>query len=480
LGEGKFSLNISAASTAAPSTPKTDLPTGGTDLHNPLKWLMLCRLLFCTFLLGSTILLQVRFSPSLTTTPLLILYGLTSLIFLISFIYALCLSRVRHIKRFAALQVAVDTLIVSLIIFVTGGFFSVFTFLYLIVIVYGTILMGPRGGLFLAIGTSLQYIFIVVMGYQGWLLPPAVDSELHPLAFSGSIILYRIAMTTLACFGVAFLSGLLVEKANRSHLKLLAMEDHVKRVDRMAAIGEMAAGLAHEIKNPLASLGGAIQMLREEIDYQPEHERLMQIVLRETDRLSSLVNNFLMFARPTQGRVEHVSLGAAVKETLALFEKDTQIFGKVAISKSLASDIWVEIDPVHLRQVLWNLLLNAAEAVAAAEAAAAIKAAAGGNGGSAVKDGLKKGPHGNIDVRLKAPSDNFALLSIEDNGDGMAKETMAAIFDPFFTTKPEGTGLGLSIVHRILESYHAPLEVYSRLGRGSRFTIRFQMSWPPA
>lgn len=463
-------MSISAVASADPSALKTDVPTGGTDLHNPLKWLMLCRLLFCTFLLGSTILLQVRFSPSLTTTPLLILYGLTSLIFLISFVYALFLSRVRHIKRFAALQVAVDTLLVSLIICVTGGFFSVFSFLYLIVIVYGTILMGPRGGLFLAIGTSLQYIFIVVMGYQGWLLPPAVDSELHPLALSGSIILYRIAMTTLACFGVAFLSGLLVEKANRSHLKLLAMEDHVKRVDRMAAIGEMAAGLAHEIKNPLASLGGAIQMLREEIDYQPEHEPLMQIVLRETDRLSSLVNNFLMFARPTQGRVEHVSLGAAVKETLALFEKDTEIFGKVAISKSLASDIWVEIDPVHLRQVLWNLLLNAAEAVTSP------KTVAGGNGSSAFEDGLRKGPHGSIDVRLTAPSDDFALLSIEDNGDGMAKETMASIFDPFFTTKPEGTGLGLSIVHRILESYHAPLDVFSRPGQGSRFTIRFQMS----
>jgi two-component system, NtrC family, sensor histidine kinase HydH len=462
---------------------------GATDLRNPLKWLMLCRLLFCTFLLGSTILLQVRLSPSLTTTPLLVLYGLISLIFLISFIYALLLSRVRHIKRFAALQVAVDTLIVSLIIYMTGGFFSVFSFLYLIVIVYGTILLGPHGGLFLAAGCSVQYIVIVVMGYQNQLLPPAVEGELHRLAISGSVIVYRVAVTTLACFGVAFLSGLLVEKANQSHLKLMAMEDHVKRVDRMAAIGEMAAGLAHEIKNPLASLGGAIQMLREEIDYQPEHERLMRIVLRETDRLSSLVNNFLMFARPTQGRAEHVVLGAAIKETLALFEKDTGIFGKVTIGQSLASDVWIEIDPIHLRQVLWNLLLNAAEAVAAtavaATAAAATKAVAAAKeaaassacaGGEARTSG---GRAGAIDIRLTAPSEDFALLSIEDNGGGMAKETVGAIFDPFFTTKPEGTGLGLSIVHRILESYQAPLDVYSCPGQGSRFTIRFRRSPAP-
>ncbi|MEJ2638148.1 MAG: ATP-binding protein [Desulfosarcinaceae bacterium] len=491
-------MNSSADVGAATPIPEAAVPPGGADLRNSLKWLMLCRLLFCTFLLGSTILLQVRLSPSLTTVPLLVLYGLTGLIFLISFLYAILLSRVRHIRRFAALQVTVDTLIVSLIIYMTGGFFSVFSFLYLIVIVYGTILLGRRGGLFLGAACSLQYIFIVLVGYRGWLLPPAVDGELHRLATSGSVILYRVAVTTLACFGVAFLSGLLVEKAHRSHLKLMAMEDHVKRVDRMAAIGEMAAGLAHEIKNPLASLGGAIQMLREEIDYQPEHERLMQIVLRETDRLSSLVNNFLMFARPTRGRAELVALGTAIRETLALFEKDTEVFGKVTITQSLAPEVWVKIDPVHLRQVLWNLLLNAAEAVAGGKAVAACKAVAAEKAVAAdnavainhvfaarsssagPKTATAAGREGRIDIRLTATSENFALLSIEDNGNGMAKETVATIFDPFFTTKPEGTGLGLSIVHRILESYHAPLDVYSRPGKGSRFTIRFLRSPAPA
>jgi two-component system, NtrC family, sensor histidine kinase HydH len=469
-------LNASANSSTATVAPMAAVPAGGTDLHNPLKWLMLCRLLFCTFMLGSTILFQVRLSPSLTTAPLLVLYALTGLIFLISFAYAVFLPKVRHIKRFAALQVTVDTLIVSLILYVTGGFFSVFSFLYLIVIVYGTILLGPRGGRFLAAGSSFQYIFIVVVGYQDWLLPSAVDGQLHRLVISGSVILYRVSVTTLACFGVAFLSGLLVEKANRSHRKLMAMEDHVKRVDRMAAIGEMAAGLAHEIKNPLASLGGAIQMLREEIDYQPEHERLMQIVLRETDRLSSLVNNFLMFARPSQGRAEQVALGPAIKETLALFEKDTEIFGKISIFHALDPEVWITIDPVHLRQVLWNLLLNAAEAVAVTQpdGAGEVEVASSSSMEHAA------GRNGCIDIRLTASSDDFALLSVQDNGTGMSKETVAAIFDPFFTTKPEGTGLGLSIVHRILECYHAPLNVHSRPGQGSRFTIRFQRALEPA
>jgi two-component system sensor histidine kinase PilS (NtrC family) len=445
----KAAVRRHASGGAEPSLSKV---SAGSDLLNPLKWLTLCRLLFCSFLLGSTILLQVRHSPSLTTTPLLILYWLTSAIFLLSFIYALFLPRVRRLRWFAALQVAVDTLIVSLVILVTGGFFSVFSFLYLIVIVYGTILLGPTAGRFLAFGCTLQYISMVVPGYFGWLLTLSLDAELNQQAISGSVIIYRVSVTTIACFGVAFLSGLLVEKANRSHIKLMAMEDHVRRVDRMAAIGEMAAGLAHEIKNPLASLGGAIQMLKEEIQYEPDHERLMQIVLRETDRLSSLVNNFLMFARPPQGRTEHVALYTAVKETLGLFEKDTAIFGKVKIRKSLATDAWVEIDPVHLKQILWNLLLNAAEAI---------------------------GEKGVIDVQITSPSDDTACLSIEDNGEGMTQETVDAIFDPFFTTKPNGTGLGLSIVHRILESYQAQLDVHSRLGRGSRFSMRFKAVQAP-
>jgi two-component system, NtrC family, sensor histidine kinase HydH len=452
----KTPLDGLSSAIAQPSSGGVDTSistlTAGVDLRNPLKWLMLCRLLFCSFLLGSTILLQVRHSPSLTTPPLLILYWLTSGIFLLSFSYAVFLSRARRLRRFSALQVAVDTLIVSLVIFVTGGFFSVFSFLYLIVIVYGTILLGPTAGRFLAAACTLQYITIVVLGYLGWIPPLAIDAELYRQAINGSVIIYRVTVTTIACFGVAFLSGLLVEKANRSNIKLMAMEDHVRRVDRMAAIGEMAAGLAHEIKNPLASLGGAIQMLKEEIRYEPDHERLMQIVLRETDRLSSLVNNFLMFARPPQGRAVHVALNAAVKETLGLFEKDTAIFGKVKIRRSLAADAWVEIDPVHLKQILWNLLLNAAEAI---------------------------GEKGVIDVQITSPDDDTACLSIEDNGDGMTPETIDAIFDPFFTTKPNGTGLGLSIVHRILESYQAPLDVHSRPGRGSRFTMQFKAVQPP-
>jgi two-component system sensor histidine kinase PilS (NtrC family) len=225
------------------------------------------------------------------------------------------------------------------------------------------------------------------------------------------------------------------------------MADHVKRVDKMAAIGEMAAGLAHEIKNPLASLSGSIQLLREDIRYDADHDRLMQIVLREADRLSSLVTNFLLYARPPAGKVEALELEKVIIDTTELFEKDASNDGRITVTKNIQPGIWISIDPVHLQQILWNLLINAAEAI----------------------DG-----EGNIHIKLLGTKNKQAHIKISDTGCGMSKDDISLIFDPFFTTKASGSGLGLSIVHRILEAYDALLDVESEINQGTTFTLQFK------
>jgi two-component system sensor histidine kinase PilS (NtrC family) len=221
----------------------------------------------------------------------------------------------------------------------------------------------------------------------------------------------------------------------------------------MAAIGEMAAGLAHEIKNPLASLSGSIQLLREDMHYDPDHDRLMQIILREADRLSSLVTNFLLYARPPAGKVEVIELDKALIETAELFEKDGSTDGRISTAKKIAPDVWIAMDPVHLRQILWNLLLNAAEAI----------------------DG-----DGNITIEMYPAKNKHACVKISDTGCGMPLEILKSIFDPFFTTKSSGTGLGLSIVHRILEAYDSHLDVESEVNNGTIFTLRFKQIEAPA
>ena len=413
---------------------------------------MFFRVLFTSLLLGSTIILQLAKSPSPLDASLLVLYGLIVGVFVLSFIYSIMLQRVTRVLIFSYVQITIDTGVVSLIIFVTGSFSSIFTFLYLVVITYSSLFLFQRGSLIIAAFCSIQYGVMVNLEFYGFFKPFLMEGSLPAFTYPWSHVLYKILIIMVACFAVAYLSGVLAEQARKTKIELETMEEYVKRVEKMAYMGRMAANMAHEIKNPLASLAGSIQMLKEDMSYDPDHDKLMQIVLRETGRLSELVNNFLLFAKPTVGKVEAFELNKALGETVGLFEKDNTCRGRIGIRLNLAPDIWVEMDPLHLRQVLWNLLLNAAEAI--------------------------DGP-GIITIETSRVKSEYAVVSISDNGSGMPKKMANSIFDPFFTTKPHGTGLGLSIVHSILEAYGSRLDVASRVGEGTVVTLKLILLAPP-
>jgi len=402
--------------------------------------------------LGSTIFLQLGETATLIEPPLLLLYGFIIAIFLISLIYSLLLKRIKPSVSFAFIQVCIDTVFVTLIIFVTGGFLSVFSFLYLVVIVYSSMLLPMRGTMVIAALCSIQFGCLVELEYFGILNPFGADVNLLAVAYGWDQVFFKLVITTIACFAVAFLSSVLAEQTRRSKKELRTMENHVKRVEKMAAIGEMAAGLAHEIKNPLASLSGSIQLLREDMRYDPDHDRLMQIILREADRLSSLASNFLLYARPPAGKLEAVKLDRAVLEAAELFEKDGSNNGRITISQRVTPNIWIRMDPGHLHQILWNLLINAAEAIE---------------------------DEGSIAIEMFPLKNKHVYVAITDDGCGMPRETLTSIFDPFFTTKPNGTGLGLSIVHRILEAYDAWLNVESEPNKGTTVTLNFKQIDPP-
>lgn len=423
------------------------------DYKDRLKWLMFFRVLFSTLLLGSTIILQLGESPPPIGPPLIFLYGLIAFIFFLSILYGLLLKHIKQDLVFAYIQLLIDTFVVTVILFVTGSFSSIFSFLYLVVIIYSSILLPIRGTIVIAAMCSIQFGIMVDLEYYGMIHPFGIEDDLLASAYPWNQVLYKILITMTACFAVAFLSSFLSEQVHKTRKELRVMEDHVKRVEKMAAIGEMAAGMAHEIKNPLASLTGSIQLLREDIRYDPDHDRLMQIILREADRLSSLVNNFLLYARPPAGNVETVELDKVLMDTAELFEKDASKDGRITTTKRIQDNVWIAIDSVHLRQILWNLLVNAAEAI----------------------DG-----EGAIDIEMFSIKNKQACIKITDDGCGMNADELKSIFDPFFTTKPNGTGLGLSIVHRILEAYDALLNVESRENQGTTVTLKFKQIEPSA
>jgi len=423
-----------------------------SDLFIKLKWLMFSRLLFTSLLLGSTILLQLRESVSPLAPPLLLLYSMIAVIFLLSFGYLLIIRTVIQPIAFAYVQICVDTFVVTVIIFVTGSYQSVFSFLYLVVIIYSSILLYRQGSLIMAAICSFQYTLLIGGEYLGYIKPFIDQGEFGQGGFSLMHVAYKVGVNALASFAVAILSNLLAEQARKSKNQLSAMKEHIKRVEKMAAIGEMAAGLAHEIKNPLASLSGSIQLLQDDRPFDNEQDNLMRIVLREADRLSSLVNDFLLFARPQTGKVVPLDLERAIVETVQLFEKDASCRDRIELSVDLQKGVWVEMDPVHLRQVLWNILLNASESIE---------------------------ERGTITIQMESKKNELVSVRVSDTGCGIPKEMMASIFSPFVTTKPKGSGLGLSIVHRILESYGNMLELTSDVGQGTTFTLKLTKIDPP-
>jgi two-component system sensor histidine kinase PilS (NtrC family) len=427
-------------------------PIAGGEITLKLKWLMFFRVLFSTLLLGSTILLQLGDSPPPLQSPLFILYGLIATIFLLSLVYAIGLYRIKRPFLMAYLQVIIDTFIVTVILFVTGNYSSIFSFLYLVVIIYSSILIPIRGTIAIAAICSIQFGIMIDLEYYGVILPFGTEDLLLASAYTWNQVLFKVLITMSACFAVAFLSSFLSEQVRRTRNELRIMEDHVQRVEKMAAVGEMAAGLAHEIKNPLASLTGSIQLLREDIRYDPDHDRLMQIVLREADRLSSLVTNFLLYARPPAGKVEALALDKIIFDTTELFEKDANNDGRIATTTDIQSGIWISMDPLHMRQILWNLLINAAEAIEG---------------------------KGNIHIEMHGARNKQANIKISDSGSGMSQEDIKHIFDPFYTTKVSGTGLGLSIVHRILEAYDALLDIESEIDKGTTFILQIRQTEAP-
>lgn len=232
--------------------------------------------------------------------------------------------------------------------------------------------------------------------------------------------------------------------------KFKEMEEQMKRVDKMAAVGALAAGMAHEIRNPLASLSGSIQMLRTELTLDASQQHLMEITLRESERLNALITDFLLFAQPPQTEKILYPIGKILEETLDLFIHSSSVCDGIRVHRpSPREEIRGWIDPNQMKQVFWNLFINAAQSMS--------------NGGE-IRVQLGRG---NAMLR----DGKWIKISISDSGAGIAPEEKEKIFEPFFTTKENGTGLGLSIVHKIVENHKGLIKVDSTLGRGSTFSV---------
>ena len=254
---------------------------------------------------------------------------------------------------------------------------------------------------------------------------------------------------------------------------VVSMERELRQSERLAAVGEMAARMAHEIRNPLAAISGSVQVLQgaeDEENSDPEQARLMGIVVREVDRLNQLISDFLRYSRPAPIKPEAVRLGSLIEEVAEMH--DSKDGAGLEISLDLDADVVVMADPAQLKAVVWNLWNNAEEAMQDMEEVGRLSVRVGRVFGDVPQDD-RSGDRNEQGARPDAEDGTgwTAVLEIEDTGPGIAEEARAMIFEPFFTTKRDGTGLGLATVRRIVEQHHGVIEAISGDGSGTTFRV---------
>ncbi len=248
---------------------------------------------------------------------------------------------------------------------------------------------------------------------------------------------------------------------------VVEMEANLRQSERLAAIGELSASIAHEIRNPLAAISGSIEMLQRERAGQGESgdsAHLMDIVMREVDRLNHLISDFLRYARPGPLNPETVQLQEIITEVLEIFSSARS--DAIEIDVALEDDLTVFADPGQIRQVLWNLLLNAAEAM---PEGGRLRVTAG----MPTERDSQGGTPGSRRAQEEAGGKSHWLeIAIADDGCGIPQDKLSRIFDPFFTTKQNGSGLGLATVHRIIENHGGIVRLESELDVGTTVRIR--------
>jgi two-component system sensor histidine kinase PilS (NtrC family) len=522
-----------------------------------LSWYLALRLLVVCLFLGGTIFYQLQQGSWVSSPAARYLTYLTLFATCQTMASGFVLLRLKTFRGFINAQISWDLLFVVLVLYLTGGVYSLYSFLFILVIIAASVFCPRPQLLIVASAASILYGSLLDLQYYGYL--PVLSTQTISKDLNHYDVFYAVFLHVGAFFLTALLSGALAERLRRSeearekreidyeelerlnrailtninsglmvvnnagrirsfnnaaskitgysleevynrpveailpefgpfdsdgmieiergetdYLKnqediltlgyssnrvvdkdgqslglLIAfqdlteyktLEDQLKRTDRLAAVGRLASGLAHEIRNPLASISGSVQLLLEDDKVSDEDRRLMNIVVKEADRLSLLLSDFLDFARPSALQLELVDMSALLDELIALVTASGQFHG-VKIEKDYQNAIQMNIDPQKMHQVLWDLLINAGEAAK---------------------------PAGTIRVEVNA---NQREIVVEDTGEGVAEEDRDKLFEPFYTTKDNGTGLGLANVYANVEAHKGRIYVEPGSLGGARFII---------
>jgi len=334
----------------------------------------------------------------------------------------------------------------------TGSIDSRYWWVLLLPVVSAATSLGVVGTMifaFLAVGAYLSFLLFV--DRSRWMEWDLTDLGLRAILFGMAGNLVNTLAEELRLRSTQYRQT--AEQLAEANVHLRQAEEAVRRSDRLAALGQLSAGLAHELRNPMATMRTSAEMLTRNLGAENEVAReLAGFIGSEVDRANSLITRFLQFARPLQLRLDKADLTQTLDRAVTQVERDAP---GIAIYKNYEPDIPpFRFDAELLERVFYNLLLNAAQATA---------------------------PGGAVTLKLRA-SGGMAEIAVIDRGTGIAPAQMSSIFNPFFTTKPQGVGLGLAIVSKIVDEHGGKIAVESEPGKGSIFCVLLPMerTAPPA
>jgi len=238
------------------------------------------------------------------------------------------------------------------------------------------------------------------------------------------------------------------------------IEERMRLQDRLAAVGELSAGIAHEIRNPLASISGSVEVLRNELNLEGENQKLLELILKESNRLNTILKEFLQYAKSGETSLGRVELKRVVDEVIEIVKKHPSYQERISIRKRLDdSPIYILAEENQLKQLLINLLVNALEAMEE-------------KGNELLITTRQSDLEMVFNYHHQNSSEDFYIpLTIVDQGKGMTGEQMQKAFLPFYSNKKSGTGLGLAIVQRIVNNLNGRIECKSKLGQGTAFIV---------
>jgi len=401
------------------------VPTG---LYKKIKWLMVIRLIVITIILvAGSFFLGVEKFP---------FYCLISLVYLATIVYSFLLRNKKGLHRLAYIQIIFDVLIETAVIHYSGGIESIFAMLYVLSIISGSAVISARASIVIASVASFLYAAMATLEYLDFIPQVAAGLGFYE---DGFLVIYLIYVrVTIFCL-VGFLAGYLARRINQ-------VEERMMQREKLLAMGQFAASIAHQIRNPLAALSGSVELLKERLNLDESNRQLMEVVVRESSRLGKIIDQFLEYTRGESLKFEKHNLNEILSEVLALVRENKDFGAGIELIREKEDNtVSAYVDKQQIKQALFNIITNAFEAMP--------------EGGR-----LTLGLYDEVDC---------VDIKIADTGVGMPDNHLKRIFEPFnITTKKDGTGMGLVIANCIIENHAGRIIVNSALNKGSTFIVR--------